>query len=496
MSVPKKDARGMSNPKRQPRGVAAAVLMLLLATAVATGLAAQDRGPQDRKVALVIGNGAYRTDTVSPLINPPNDAWDVSRALQGIGFEVTTVTDGTKEAMGIAIEAFGAELQQADVGLFYYAGHGVQHEGNNYLIPVDADLPDTNLLRYRAIAADEVLAYMESAGSTLNMVFLDACRNNPLPQASRSMNRGLAAASMRPAETMIVYASAAGTVADDGWGRNSPFTQAFLRHIDTPGLDVYDLYREISSDVRRATDGEQRPEQYGNVTVRYSLVPDDGSGGARVPSLATVATYGSVRINAATTGTIYLDGDRLGTVSAGSSAVINDVETGSRSIEIRYDDGERETSSVTVREGATARASFSYVERPATSEYRVGDRGPAGGWVFYDKGSTSEGWRYLEAAPSDLDEMLRWSPAVSAADSYSVGGYNDWRLPTKDELDIMYENLHEEGVGRFASSFTYWSSTEHGSRNAFFLDFSNGPDGIAYYGSKIFRRRVRAIRAF
>lgn len=360
----------LNSRRRSVNRLALAALTFLLVVVAAAGLAAQQQTSQDRKVALVIGNGAYRTSTVSPLTNPPNDARDVSRELEGIGFDVTTVTDGTEEAMGIAIEAFGAELQRADVGLFYYAGHGVQYEGSNYLIPVDADLPNTNLLRYRAIAADEILAYMEGAGTNLNLFFLDACRDNPLPQVSRSMNRGLAAASMRPPETMIVYATAAGAVADDGRGRNSPFTEAFLEHIDTPGLDVYDLYREISSDVSTSTGGEQRPEQYGNVTVRYALVPEDGTGGGggRAPSLAALTTYGSVRISAATAGTIYLDGDRLGSVSAGSSAVINDVETGSRSIEIRYGDGEQESSPVTVREGETARASFSYVERRAADE--------------------------------------------------------------------------------------------------------------------------------
>lgn len=152
---------------------------------------------EEAKVALVIGNGAYQTSTVSPLTNPPNDARDVSAALRRIGFEVRTVVDGTREQMGLAVREFGDELQRAEIGLFFYAGHGVQVDGINYLIPVDAELPNTGLIPFRTIAADEILAYMENSGTALNMFFLDACRDNPLPQASRTLNRGLAAAGVR-----------------------------------------------------------------------------------------------------------------------------------------------------------------------------------------------------------------------------------------------------------------------------------------------------------
>lgn len=247
------------------------------------------------KVALVIGNGAYRTTTVSPLVNPPNDARDVSTALRRIGFEVRTVIDGTREEMGVALSEFGEDLQRAQVGLFFYAGHGVQVDGSNYLIPVDADLPNASLVPFRTIAADEILAFMNDAGTTLNMFFLDACRDNPLPQVSRSLNRGLAAAGVRPPETMIVYATGAGATADDGGGRNSPFSAAFLRHIATPGQDVYDLYRNIAADVSEATGGRQRPEQYGNVTVRYSLVAPRAS--AAGPATASVVEQEPEQVN-------------------------------------------------------------------------------------------------------------------------------------------------------------------------------------------------------
>ena len=315
------------------------------------------------KVALVIGNGAYRTDTVSPLINPPNDARDVSEALRSIGFEVDLLIDGTREEMGLTIERFSNDLRGAEVGLFYYAGHGVQVEGTNYLIPVDADLPNANVVRFRTIAADEVLAFMEAAGASLNLFILDACRDNPLPQASRTIARGLAAVSRRPPETMIIYATAADAVAADGTGRNSPFTRAFLTHLPTPGLDVYDLYRKVSSDVQKATDGVQRPEQFGNVTVEYFLVSPQND-------------LGSIRVSAATAGTIYMDGSRATVVGEGESEMLQGVSTGSRNVEIHYIDGETERQSVSVRTGGVATVSFSYVppgynHRPIRDEILV-----------------------------------------------------------------------------------------------------------------------------
>ena len=171
------------------RVVLPVVLALVLVT-VAGVVAWAGEGP---RVALVIGNGAYDTPTVTPLTNPPNDARDVAAAPREIGFDVRTVIDGTHEEMGAALDGFASDLRDAEVGLFYYAGHGVQVDGTNYLIPVDADLPNAGVVRFRTLAADELLAYMEDAGAGVNLFFLDACRDNPLPQVSRSLNRGACA---------------------------------------------------------------------------------------------------------------------------------------------------------------------------------------------------------------------------------------------------------------------------------------------------------------
>lgn len=495
-----------------------ALFMVFLSVAITAHAA------EGARIALVIGNGNYRTNTVSPLRNPPNDARDVSRALQDAGFTVRTVIDGTREQMGVAIEQFGRDLRNAEVGLFYFAGHGVQVDGTNYLIPVDANLPDANVVRFRTITADEVLAQMERAGNRVNLFFLDACRDNPLPQISRSLNRGLAPVSQRPRETMIVYATGANETAADGQGRNSPFTEAFLNHVRTPGLDIYDFYRNVSRDVQRVTSGRQRPELFGNVTERFYFSPVAATSTPQTtvrPAFRVEQQVGLIRVTVATAGTIFLDGVRVGEVRAGQSATLSDVPVGTRRIEIRYENGERENSTVTVRDGATTPASFSFVVRGEPEVYRVGDRGPAGGIVFYDKGDDGEGWRYLEAWTADERGLYQWKtsdthtinttssaigrgyyntytamsgaqhPAAHVARNASHGGFNDWFLPSHDELRLMRHQ--REVIGGFASDH-YWSSSA--MRVLKYAWFQNISSGHLNALTKTYSFRVRVIRRF
>ncbi len=336
---------------------------------------------QERKVALVIGNGAYRSRTMTRLANPPNDARAMTRTLESIGFDVTTLVDATVEAMDDAIDAFTRAAERADVGIVFYSGHGVQVDGINWLLPVDAEVESPSRLRREAVDQERLLEAIETAAPRVSLVLLDACRDNPFTSGSSksAVTRGLAAPSTRPPQTMIVYATAAGDTADDGDGETSPFTTALLHHLPTPGLDVYDLYRNVSADVQSTTAYDQNPELFGNVTVRYSLVPESGTGTAaatrpasstqtaRTPGFSVERSFGSVRVSVATAGTVYLDGTRMGSIGAGQTATLSDVETGSRRVEVRYANGERENSTVTVRTGSTAAASFSYTERPDTS---------------------------------------------------------------------------------------------------------------------------------
>ena len=219
--------------------------------------------PREVRVALVIGNSTYRSAT--PLTNPANDAADLAKALRGLGFEVVEGRDLDKRGIEDKAREFGRKLDKASLALFFYAGHGLQVGGKNYLVPVDAKLERAGDLTFEAIDVAQILAQME-AEQRVNLVFLDACRDNPLARTlarslgTRSATVGQGLATIQSAVgTMIAYATQPDNVALDGEGRNSPFTTALLKHIGTQGLEISSLMKRVRADVIQATRGRQVP---------------------------------------------------------------------------------------------------------------------------------------------------------------------------------------------------------------------------------------------
>ena len=209
-------------------------LLLSLLGIVAAALPAA----AEKRVALVVGNSAYRN--VAPLDNPKNDAALMAETLRGLGFALvggSAELDLDKAGLDAAVQVFGAQLQGADVALFYYAGHGIQLRGANYLVPVDANPTKEADVDFQMLDSNTVLRQMESAGSRLNLAILDACRNNPFGgRGLRATDSGLA--QMRaPEGTLISFATQPGAVAQDGTNGNSPFTRALAQTIRRPGLD-------------------------------------------------------------------------------------------------------------------------------------------------------------------------------------------------------------------------------------------------------------------
>ncbi|MCG8533218.1 MAG: SUMF1/EgtB/PvdO family nonheme iron enzyme [Desulfovibrionales bacterium] len=207
------------------------------------------------KLALVIGNGAYEN---APLANPKNDAVDMAQALKGIGFDVIFHTNEDKRGMVTAIREFGERLARADIGLFYYAGHGMQIHGTNYLIPLETDIQRDFEVEYEAVPVGMVLGQMEAANNPLNIVVLDACRDNPFKQSFRSSAKGLARMDA-PEGTLIAYATRAGSVSADGTGRNGIYTEALLNHLSTPGLEVRDMFNRVGLEVKKMSHRRQIP---------------------------------------------------------------------------------------------------------------------------------------------------------------------------------------------------------------------------------------------
>ncbi len=229
----------------------------------------------DKRVALVIGNAAYQN--VPPLQNPSNDATDIAAKLRGLNFEVIEGIDLGKRDMERRIRAFAEALSGADVGLFYYAGHGLQVDQRNFLAPVDAQLKSEADLDFEAMQLDLVLKQMVRNART-SIVFLDACRDNPLAanlaQVSRSLDVGRGLARVEAAASMmVVYSTEPGKVALDGTGRNSPFTAALLRHIDSEGESISDVMIDVRNDVLKETGGKQRPFESASLTGQFYFKP-------------------------------------------------------------------------------------------------------------------------------------------------------------------------------------------------------------------------------
>ncbi|MGH1478437.1 MAG: caspase family protein [Geminicoccales bacterium] len=217
-----------------------------------------------RRVALVIGNGAYAN--IPLLENPTHDAALIARKLRDLGFAVDLAIDGDRSSFVQQVRLFGESARGADAALFYYAGHGIQADGQNYLLPVDAEISRLADLRHESLPLAAVMDELDHAGAEINLLILDACRDNPLTRSLASSHtrtaeiaQGLALV-QRASGTIIAYATAPGEVAYDGDGqRNSPFTQALSDWIDKPDLDVALMFRRVREQVVAATNGEQVP---------------------------------------------------------------------------------------------------------------------------------------------------------------------------------------------------------------------------------------------
>ncbi|MCX6278127.1 MAG: SUMF1/EgtB/PvdO family nonheme iron enzyme [Bacteroidetes bacterium] len=231
------------------------------------------------KLALVLGNASYQD---SPLRNPVNDAGDVAQALRLLGFSVTLKTDRDKEEMETAVREFSGKLQSGDIALFCYFGHGMQVNNINYLIPVREKIYSETDVPYKSVETQFVIDQLEKTRTRMNIIILDACRDNPF-KGSRSLNRGFVAATA-PKGTLIAYSTLPGKVASDGDGRNSPFTKNFIACLQMPGILIEPMFKEVRKKVLSETSGQQQPCEFNSVTEDFAfnetVAPkkDDGRG--------------------------------------------------------------------------------------------------------------------------------------------------------------------------------------------------------------------------
>ncbi len=285
-------------------GFLAALLAALLFGLTA---AAEDR------IALVIGNGVYAKAPDLP--NPPNDARLMAATLRKLGFEVLEYLDISQKEMRVAFKTFAQRLEQGGgdaIGLFFYAGHGIQLNGTNYLVPVDASIESETDVKIDSVSANSVLEVMAFAKNRLNFVILDACRNNPFTRSFRALNRGGGLAQMdAPSGTLIAYATAPGDVAADGDGVNSPYTGALAEAMATPGIPVEQMFKRVRINVRAVTGKRQTSWEASSLTGDFYFNPAPpaaaGSGETAAPSPETVF-WQSIRVSESPTDfQAYLD---------------------------------------------------------------------------------------------------------------------------------------------------------------------------------------------
>lgn len=324
-------------------------------------------------------------------------------ALKDLGFEVTSLIDADLIAMENAVSRFSRQLSTSPntMGLFYFAGHGVQSAGMNYLIPADAHIPEESYLKLRALPVQAIFEDLQNAKNRLNIIILDACRDNPFSWA-RSGTRGLSVVSSQPPGSIIVYATSAGSTALEGIGRNGVFTAELLKHLKTPGIDVMEVFSRAGTAVQQATNGKQIPAIYtqffdkayfaGAAEVSaspYTSPPASvpSQAGGKTPSMVVYKNYGSIAATVQTSGTLMLDGKIMGDMSPSVTAVLNGVEVGWHELRLQYASGNVEIKTVEVTKDRQAQVSFE--RKPFMVRYDA--NGATTGTVPVDSASYASG---------------------------------------------------------------------------------------------------------
>lgn len=428
----------------------------------------------ERRTALVIGNSAYSS---SPLKNPINDANDLAANLKKLGFSVMLKTNASHKVMEDAIRDFGDQLKKGGVGLFFYAGHGVQIGGRNYLLPVGANIQRETDVKFYAVDVEMVLAEMSNAGNNLNIVILDACRDNPFGKSFRSASRGLAIISEAPRGTFITYSTSPGKVAADGSGRNSPYTESMIRHMNQEGLQIEDVFKGVRKDLGRKTGGQQIPWELSSLEGEFYFKPEKGH--------QTAVKQETEALND------ELQAERL--------KIEEEREKLQKEKELLEQKKALDEERRKIEEEREKLAMAKRLSVPTAKEIRRDGR-----FIAYSNGTVLDTNTNLMWAAHDNGTDINWANARSYCENYRGGGYSDWRMPTQDELAGLYDKsagyrpvcaerdkndkIYLTGLIN-VSCWAVWASETQGSAAAGF-GFGNG--GL-YWGRQLNDGNLRAL---
>ena len=457
------------------------------------------------RVALVIGNGDYKS---SPLRNAINDAKDMSKKLQALGFEVIHKSNADKPTVLKAINQFGRKLRSSEVGLFYYAGHGLQVKGSNYLIPIGAYVSSETDVEYEGVNAGRILGKMETAGNKVNIIILDACRDNPFKRSFRSSTRGLARMDA-PRGTFIAYSTKPGSVAADGDGRNGIFTKHLLKNMTTPDLPIEKVLKRVRNGVLNDTAQQQMPWQSSSLTGEFyfassGAVIDGASINPSKASLsvksnladATITVDGrymgktdtaninvspgthrvrvekdgyepysrSVNINSGRSLSLFVDLSRrapskarLYVDTSPSDATVRilnivpqyfrgiDLAAGSYTLEVSADGFNTRTLKIELSSGEDKYLDIQ-LSQISTSIPQATETSQDGRFISYNNGTVLDNKYELMWAAKDNGQDINFYDANQYCNNYQGGGYKDWRMPTGSELRYLYNKDNQYPV--------------------------------------------------
>ena len=425
----------------------------------------------EQRIALVIGNSAYSS---GPLKNPVNDAAAMATQLQKLGFTVILKKNANLRGMEDALTDFGDRLKRGGVGLFFYAGHGLQVGGANYLVPIGARISRESDIRYETLDAGKILDEMANANNGLNIVILDACRDNPYSRSFRNAARGLAIVSNAPVGTFVSYSTSPGNVARDGDGRNSPYTEALLWYMKEPGLTIEQVFKGARAKLGKDTGGKQIPWELSSLQGEFYFVSGSGK------TATDITPPGKIVIDKAESVADTIDDETMKLEDEDRKLEKEKLLLEKKkALEDKRQKIEEEKATLEGQKTTTLAMS----KHPSVSiekEIKRDDR-----FIAYDNGTVLDTRTNLMWAAKDNGSNINWANAKSYCENYRGGGYSDWRMSTQDELAGLYDagkTQQNEANPQYPLHLTKlidvtacgpWASETRGSDAAFF-DFCGG----------------------
>ncbi|MBN3036792.1 MAG: SUMF1/EgtB/PvdO family nonheme iron enzyme [Bacteroidales bacterium] len=407
-------------------------------------------------MALVIGNGDYRHG--ASLRNPVNDAGLMAATLQELGFEVILQKDAGRIQIAQAVADFWSRLSEYDVALFYYAGHGVQIDGINYLIPVDAELKDKNMVAFEAISVNDIVSKFDYYTDNTNIIILDACRHNPFRAWTRGNERGFVA--MKPASgTLIAFATSEGETADDGAGNHGLYTEKLVQQMKMP-QSVESVFKNTRREVESASNYRQSPQEWTKLVGDFYFLPsqDMSPGEPLPPEIGTpesILEYGSIQLTTELTGQLYLDGNPLTPITANTRVPVNKVTAGPHTLELRGE--ENWSRHIHIAKDQTLELTIEKKALPPT------DNKPAGvdygiEMVFVQGGTFTMGCTGEQGSDCEDDEKPAHQVTLS---DYYIGKYEVTVGQFKQFIDATgYRTDAEKGGGSYLWNGKKWEIKE------------------------------------